>query len=391
MALLIYPIVKLIFSFLLSYPLAAVLKRIPDAKPWQKNIFTIAVSLFYLVGLYDLWEGLRTLLWSSIAAYAIAYYIDGSFMPWIAFVVEMGYMSANQLHRQFVNQPAAIDITGAQMILVIKLTGFCWNVHDGRLKQDDLTDYQRDRAIREMPSLLDYAGYVMFFPSLMAGPAFEYNDYRRWLETSLFDVPPGTDPLKSAPTRGKRKIPRSGTPALWKAISGLLWLGAFVALSSWYNAQLVLSPDWMKYGFLRRVWHLEMLGFSTRTKFYAAWSLSDGACILSGLGYNGFDAKTGKIKWDRLENINPWGVELAQNSRAYLENWNKNTNVWLRNYVYLRVTPKGKKPGFRASLATFVTSAFWHGYYPGYYLTFVLAAFIQTVAKSEFKRTDPRF
>ena len=35
-------LVKLITSFLLSYPLAGVLKRIPDAKPYQKNLFIIA-------------------------------------------------------------------------------------------------------------------------------------------------------------------------------------------------------------------------------------------------------------------------------------------------------------------------------------------------------------
>lgn len=34
-------LVKLIFSFLLSYPLAGLLKRIPDAKPYQKNLFII--------------------------------------------------------------------------------------------------------------------------------------------------------------------------------------------------------------------------------------------------------------------------------------------------------------------------------------------------------------
>ncbi|KOS16802.1 Lysophospholipid acyltransferase [Escovopsis weberi] len=33
-----------------------------------------------------------------------------------------------------------------------------------------------------------------------------------------------------------------------------------------------------------------------------------------------------------------------------------NTNNWLRNYIYLRVTPRGKKPGFRASMVTFVTN-----------------------------------
>jgi hypothetical protein len=35
-------VVKLIFSFLLSYPLAGLLKRIPDKSPWQKNAFIIA-------------------------------------------------------------------------------------------------------------------------------------------------------------------------------------------------------------------------------------------------------------------------------------------------------------------------------------------------------------
>lgn len=33
--------VKLTFSFLLSYPLAGILKRLPDSKPLRKNIFII--------------------------------------------------------------------------------------------------------------------------------------------------------------------------------------------------------------------------------------------------------------------------------------------------------------------------------------------------------------
>ena len=200
----------------------------------------------------------------------------------------------------------------------------------------------------------------------------------------MFDVPKGVDPTKGPPTRKKRRIPRSGTPAMIKAIIGLAWIFLFLKFSAWYNAELVLGDQYLQYGFLRRVWILEMFGFTTRLKYYGVWSLTEGACILSGLGYNGLDPKTSVPRWNRLQNVNPWGIESAQNSRAYLENWNINTNNWLRNYMYLRVTPKGKKPGFRASLATFVTSAFWHGFYPGYYLAFLLAAFVQTVAKSKF-------
>ncbi|OJJ04636.1 hypothetical protein ASPVEDRAFT_54768 [Aspergillus versicolor CBS 583.65] len=382
---------KLIASFLLSYPLAGLLKRIPDTQPWKKNAFNIAVSLFYLIGLFDLWDGLRTLIYSSAGIYAISYYIDGSMMPWIGFIFLMGHMSINHISRQILDDPQVIDITGAQMVLVMKLSAFCWNVHDGRLPQDQLSDPQKYAAITAFPSILDYAGYVLFFPSLFGGPAFDYVAYRRWIDTTLFEIPPGTDPSKAPPTRKKRKIPRSGTPAMKKAIIGLVWIFVFLQLGSIYNQDAVLDPSFMDFSFIRRVWSLYALGFTARTKYYGVWSLAEGACILSGMGYNGFDGKTGKVFWNRLENIDAWKLETAQNSHGYLGSWNKNTNHWLRNYVYLRVTPKGKKPGFRASLATFTTSAFWHGFYPGYYLSFVLGSFVQTVAKNFRRYVRPFF
>jgi lysophospholipid acyltransferase len=383
--------VKLIFSFLLSYPLAGVLKRIPDSKPWQKNVFIVGVSMFYLVGLFDMWTGLQHLLASAVAAYAIAAYVQGPFMPWVGFVVLMGHMSISHIYRQIVNDPGIIDVTGAQMVLVMKLTAFCWNVHDGKRPDSELSEFQKERCIRKLPDLLDYAAYVFFFPALFAGPAFDYVDYQRWISTSMFELPPGTDPMKAPPTRKKRKIPRSGTPAAFKAVFGLGWIFLFLNFAGWYQQDFLLGPGYMKYGFLRRVFYLHMFNFTTRLKYYGVWSLTEGACILAGIGYRGIDPATGKPAWDRLQNVKPFAIEFAQNSFAYLGNWNINTNLWLRNYVYLRVTPKGKKPGFRATLATFVTSAFWHGFYPGYYLTFVLASFIQHVAKNSRRLLRPFF
>lgn len=321
-------------------------------------------------------------MYSAAGIYAIAYYVDGSLMPWIGFIFLMGHMSIGHIQRQILDDPQVIDITGAQMVLVMKLSAFCWNVHDGRLPQEQLSDAQRYSAVTKFPGILDYLGYVLFFPSLFAGPSFDYVDYRRWIDTTLFDIPPGTDPSKAPPTRKKRRIPRSGTPATKKAIYGLVWILAFLQLAPRYNQPTVLSEQFMNYSFPRRIWIVHMLGVTTRMKYYGVWALTEGACILSGMGYNGFDERTGKVFWNRLENVSPLSLETAQNSHGYLGSWNKNTNHWLRNYIYLRVTPKGKKPGFRASLATFATSAFWHGFYPGYYLTFVLGAFIQTAGKS---------
>lgn len=384
---------KLIFSFILSYPLAGLLKRVPDARPAYKNLFIIGVGLFYLIGLFDLWTGIRTLFISSAGTYAISYFLRGSpYMPWVGFVFLMGHMSVNQLIRQFADAPSVVDITGAQMVLVMKLSAFCWNVADGLLPDEQLDDFQRDRVLRELPGLLDYTGYVLFFPSLLAGPAFDYAEYRRWLDCSMFDIPAAVDPTKKPPTRRKRKIPRSATPALWKLASGLFWIVAFLQLSNYYWPQVLLERSYVThYGFLRRVLIMHMVGFTARTKYYGVWSMAEGACILAGLGYNGVDPTTGKVSWNRAQNINPWAVETAQSSRDYLSGWNMKTNSWLRNYIYLRVTPRGKKPGFRASMATFVTSAFWHGFYPGYYFTFMLGSLVQTVAKNCRRHIRPFF
>jgi len=382
---------KLVTTFYLSFPLAAALKRIPDSKTWQKNLFVIGVSMFYLVGLFDMWDGLRTLTISATGAYLIASRIDSPFMPWIGFVFLMGHMSISHIYRQNVADPTKTDITGAQMVLVMKLTAFCWNVQDGRLPKDELSEFQRDHAIRTLPSLIDYAGFVFFFPAVMAGPAFDYCDYSDYITATMFTLPPGTDPSQAPPTRKKRKIPRSGWPAAMKAIYGTLWLVAFLKFSAWYPKSFFLGKEYMSYNLARRIWQLYMLGLTTRMKYYAVWTLSEGACVLSGIGYNGLDPVTKRPRWDRLTNIKPWEIETAQNARAYLGFWNINTNQWLRNYMYLRVTPKGQKPGFRATLATFVTSAFWHGFYPGYYLAFVLASFVQTAAKNGRRLIRPLF
>ncbi|KAM0570797.1 hypothetical protein ACHAO2_008330 [Verticillium nonalfalfae] len=384
--------IKLVFSWLLSYPLAALLKCIPDSRPDLKNIYVISASIFYLVGLFNLWAGLQTLFISSAGTYLIAKTFRHSpFMPWIGFVFVMGHLSINQIIRQLDANPADVDITGAQMVLVMKLSAFCWNVADGQLPSDHLSDLQKDRKLVELPPLLEYAGYVMFFPSLFGGPTFEYVEYRRWLDTSMFDLPPNLEASKKPPVRRQRKVPRSGTPAAWKAASGLMWIAFFVFMSGSFSPSRLTHPALLEHGFIRRVWILYCVGLTARMKYYGAWSLAEGACILTGLGYNGVDPITGKVSWNRLQNIDPRGVELAQNVRGYLGSWNMNTNKWLRNYVYLRVTPRGKKPGFRASLMTFGTSALWHGFYPGYYMTFILASLIQTVAKNFRRYVRPFF
>jgi hypothetical protein len=85
---------------------------------------------------------------------------------------------------------------------------------------------------------------------------------------------------------------------------------------------------------------------------------------------------------NRCDNINIVEYEKSDNMKDLLENWNISTNKWLKYYVYLRLSKPGERPTFIALFATFLTSAVWHGLYPGYYLTFISGALLNPVSKA---------
>src|SRR5438876_4948956 len=104
---------KLVIILYTAVPLCAVLKRLPDNRPYLKNIFNIwyeslyshltnvSVSLFILVGFYDLWNGLWILLIGAVGTYILTFRLKGPLMPWVVFVFVMGHLSISQLIRQF--------------------------------------------------------------------------------------------------------------------------------------------------------------------------------------------------------------------------------------------------------------------------------------------------
>lgn len=380
---------KVLFCALLLFPFSGIFKRLPDHNYNLKNYYVIGVAAFYVFGILNLTSGLQTLLISSGGCYFITRYFKSSLMPWVNFLFLMGHLAFSHFHEQFFNvyDPTVIDITGAQMVMVMKLSAFGWNVHDGTQDPDTLGEFAKSRAIKEHPSLLPFIGYVFFYPSLLTGPAFDFVDYDKFIHGTLFeDVPEDKRPGKR-----KRLIPRSGRPALKRVLQGLAWALLFTQAPKYVSTEYTLSAAFLDRAFVFRIFYLWVLGLSYRLKYYTIWLIAEGACILCGIGYNGYDESTQSFKWDRVRNIDPWAFETGQNVHTCLEAWNMNTNKWLKHYVYTRVAKKGKRPGFKSTLFTFATSAFWHGTRPGYYLTFVMGAFLQTLGKIYRRNLRPMF
>ncbi|PRP79173.1 putative membrane-bound O-acyltransferase [Planoprotostelium fungivorum] len=323
---------------------------------------------------------------SSLFNYVASKYLrhQGRLMPWIITVVTMIHLVWLHAGRQFfyITSPEVIEITGTSMVLVMKLSAYAWNVHDG-ITKEELTPYQEEKKLSEVPPLLEYLGFVFYFPGLMVGPSIEYMDYRKFTDLSMFSA--DADKLvKRRETEEKRvsvdgkmqriEIPNSKRTAAKSLLLGVFFFGIFGALGPKFSYNQVLKSSWDDTSVLYRILFIQLSGIISRCQFYGAWCLSEGSCILSGLGFNGFNQEGYPI-FERCKNIDIYRIETADNMRTFFDGWNKNTNRWLRQYIYLRVTPKGRKPGFISSQITFVVSSLWHGLFPGYLLAFVGSGF----------------
>lgn len=72
----------------------------------------------------------------------------------------MADLTATHLYRNLAGVPITeIEVSGPQMVIVMKLATFAWNVHDGRRPVGDLDQTQKATAIKEVPGLLEFLGF----------------------------------------------------------------------------------------------------------------------------------------------------------------------------------------------------------------------------------------
>jgi hypothetical protein len=82
-----------------------------------------------------------------------------------------------------------------------------------------------------------------------------------------------------------------------------------------------------------------------------------------------------KYDYERVKNIDYIEMEFNPHPGNVFRYWNMTVGIWLKRYVrdrfifYKNLKPSSlrKNIGF---LFTFIISAFWHGFYPSYYITF---------------------
>lgn len=299
--------------------------------------------------------------------------------PVLVFVVMMAYMLLSHLHRLHTDYMGwSLDVTGPLMILTIKASSLGFNYRDGTADKASLQEKLKTgsagakrlaserlrSSISRLPNPLEFYAYVFCPTTFFAGPAFDFKHYLDGVNR------PAAEAAK-LPSRALRIVATAVFGVVFLALTGV-GQGTFpfltgtapdVSVNPWITGQ----PD---------VWHVYGTAlvclFFVRVRYYFAWLLSESTALAFGFGFNP-ETK----QWTTACNVDVVGFELASNLSLGSHAWNKHTQTWLERYVYKRCPRVSIVP----MVATYLVSATWHGFYPGYYFMFLSVPLFQTLSK----------
>jgi len=313
-------------------------------------------------------------LFLSLLCYILLAIVGPKQGRYVIFVVAMGYLSGLHIYRMRMDYMGwKFDVTTQVMVMVQRLTAFAFNYYDGAANPKPMEDpkkgfFEVSNGFKKLPNPLTFLGW-MYMPAVFPmGPFVEFNHF---LKVANNELKPSTSAVG---------------PTLRCIFTAVVCLGINQIGGSAFNILKLRDPAFVDANSGTYIYFFILISaFFLRTQYYFGFKIAEGAAILSGLGYNGKDEK-GNDKWDASCGIDIFGFEFATSYQMSAASWNKQTSVWLKRYVYFRA-PRGNI----ALYATYAVSAFWHGFYPGYYIFFITTAGVTDVHRRIQVLVSPYF
>jgi len=372
-----------LLALLLSYPFRKLLHP-ALVGPAVRHLFSVVVGLSLAYFCFG-YQVIHLFLLSSVA-YACMRLLAPSVSQRVVLVFALSYLSVVHIYRMYYDYGGyTLDVTGPLMIMVQKVTALAYSVHDGTVADDKLTPDQREQRCVRIPSLVEFYSYMFYFHGIMVGPLCFYADYKRFVEGKNYRRDPATGEWSDSVTPPE-ETPSPLFPFLQKLVYTCLCAYIMMVVIPQQGAEMLIDPAWIAaHGFAYRLWVMvKNIGW-IRGRYYFAWVLADLINNCAGLGYSGTDPKTGREKWSLCKNVDVRRLEMATSLKVNVESWNKLTAIWLRRIIYDRLPPSVNLYG------VYFVSALWHGFYPGYYVTFFSVAFLTLAARKVRRNVRPFF
>ncbi|EDW03518.1 lysophospholipid acyltransferase 7 [Drosophila grimshawi] len=298
----------------------------------------------------------------------------------VTFGIMFGYLVFFRLVHLFGLPSVPGHTNMIQMLLTLKVSGIAfektaaWKRIRARENQDknaerdvnteesiEITEYDVELQLLTVTEIIHYSvNYV----GILTGPYFRYRTYRDYFEMPFKDH----------------------APCVQATIEQLKWAAfycsLYLATNYFWPLDYALSDEFYNdRSVLYRLLYVWPTFFIFRARIYTGLTLSECVCTMSGFGAypdeadvaNGegprkryqhmeWDAEKRTYNFTTIVNTRVWDVERCWTFREGMKHWNVCVQYWLAVNVYKLFPIRKYRTG-----ATFLCSAYWHGFRPGHY------------------------
>ena len=141
------------------------------------------------------------------------------------------------------------DVSTIYMVYVAKYSSFAFSYHDGGKDISEIkSQHLQKQRIVELPSLLEYASYIYFYPTTIVGPFIEYKDF-----INFIDLTDCYANLKN----NLGYIFYQGTEKLLLGIFYIIFFALFTAISGFLCKNIIKKTEkWFNNKYLKYVKYL---------------------------------------------------------------------------------------------------------------------------------------
>lgn len=185
---------RFMLSIFLSIPAGLLLRFIPTTSARKYYSIILATALQYYV--YQ-----NELFW-ALALHVVIYLvlkIRGRQSGFFVTALSMVALAVYHIYRLVTNYGSTdIELSFILMLYVSKYSLLSFAYQDGGLSEDKLKhSYQKEDRIEQLPSFIDYIGYLQFVPTCILNTPVDYTKYDKYIkQEGVFAAIPFLDSLK---------------------------------------------------------------------------------------------------------------------------------------------------------------------------------------------------
>lgn len=315
------------------------------------------ISYFYLFPVSEM----SIILVSNLVFYYLSKYCTDPKITMTINFVNFLTLCVAHIHRTvFFYEDNIYNFNILLMMLVPKQIYFNWHIY--KLKAKEKNPKTENAII--YPSLYDYFSYNFNFIGNLTTPVYSYQEYKDFIEQNY------------AKTGLELRV-------LFKKIGLLLvCIVVYVAVGKIHDINLIDTKLFRETNYLYQVIYILIQGVFVRARFYIIWLIAEVEMVIVNFrdSDNNYE--------DHITAIDVIKVETCASPKIRVASWNKSIAKFYRICFYIPFTEHFKIDKNQASLFVFILSAFWHGFYPTYYLSFFLIYLVSMTERIVFRNKD---